>query len=204
MSHPTGTRSTRHYLQESSGKRRCPGCDRPIFRVQLFFVQIWRKKWCSGCQIRSMSNLVIFWEILKIWSTFSLWKFTRNPTFYLLFSRNLGGKSCNSLVWTRSSLDSALQRKNCSLNTQKQPLFWDKSNKNLTIRHLQTATKLDKMSSNWTQNIGLSHPGHAALHRWSPLTPHRAELRHRSREVISGSELNSLEVGKMSGFLATF
>ena len=50
-------------------------------------------------------------------------KFTRNSTFYLLFSHNLGAKSCNSLVWRRSSLDSALQRRNCSLNTQKQPLF---------------------------------------------------------------------------------
>ena len=35
-------------------------------------------------------------------------KFTRNPTFRHLFSRNLGGKSRNSLVWRRSSLDSAL------------------------------------------------------------------------------------------------
>ena len=35
-------------------------------------------------------------------------KFTRNSTFRLLFSRNRGGKSCNSLVWRRSSLDSAL------------------------------------------------------------------------------------------------
>ena len=35
-------------------------------------------------------------------------KFTRNSTFHLLFSLDLGGKSCNSLVWKRSSLDSAL------------------------------------------------------------------------------------------------
>ena len=50
-------------------------------------------------------------------------------------------------------------RKNCSLKAQKQPLFWDNSNKKLINRHLQRARKLDKMSSNRTQIIGLSHPG---------------------------------------------
>ena len=130
-----------------------------IFLSPVIFVQFFRKN--GVLDIWSDVEIGDFLRNLEDLECISSSKFTRNPTFYLLFSRNLEGKSCNSLVWTRSSLDSALQRKNCSLNTQKQPLFWDKSNKNLTIRHLQTATKLDKMSSNWTQNIGLSHPGHS-------------------------------------------
>ena len=110
----------------------------------VIFFQIWRK---SGLlELRFDVEFGDFLRNLEDLEYISSWKFTRNPTFYLLFSRNLGGKSCNSLAWKGSSLGSALQRRNCSLNTQEQPLFWDKFNKNLTIRHLQTATKLDKMS----------------------------------------------------------
>ena len=110
---------------------------RPFFRLQLFLSSSEEK---SGVlKVRFDVECGDFLRNIQDFEYISLWKFTRNPTFFLLFSRNLEGKSCNSLVWTRSSLDSAPQRRNCSLKTQKQPLFWDKSNKNLTIRHLQRA-----------------------------------------------------------------
>ena len=94
----------------------------------------------------SMSNLAIFWEILKIRRRKFLKKSHEIRHFIYLFSPNLGGKSCKSLVRKRSPLDNALWRRNCCLNPQKQPLFWEKSNENLTTRHLQRARKLDKMS----------------------------------------------------------
>ena len=135
-----------------------PGCDRPIFRVRLFLsgfeekLDIWKSN--------SMLNLVNFWEILTNRRRKLLKNSHEIRLFIHLFSHNLGGKSCKSLVWKRSPLDSALWRKNCSLKTRKQPLFWDNSNKNVKTRHLQRARKLDKMSSNRTQIIGLSHPGY--------------------------------------------
>ena len=140
-----------------SRKRFFPGCDRPLFRVRLFLsgfeekLDIWKSD--------SMSNLATFWEILKIRRRKSLRKSHEIRLFIYLFSHNFAGKSCKSLVWKRSPLDSTAWQRNCSLNTVEQPLFCNESKKNLIIRHDQKATKPDKMSSNRTQNIGLSHPG---------------------------------------------
>ena len=125
---------------------------RPIFRVSGYFYSVLKK--ITGF-FGSPDSICLIWgsflRNIEDLEYISLWKFTlKKPTFYLLFeSRNLGGKSCNSLV---SDPRSSLDKHNCNgwitnLNTQKQPLFWDKSNKNFTLyRHLQTATKLDKMS----------------------------------------------------------
>ena len=154
----------------------------------------------------SMSNLAIFWEILKIRRRKFLKKSHEIRHFIYLFSPNLGGKSCKSLVRKRSPLDNALWRRNCCLNPQKQPLFWEKSNENLTTRHLQRARKLNKMSSNWTQINGLSHPGHHRLLMQGPTFQCNVDYRNPQgsygmdeqwlaensqaqliREVISGS-----------------
>ena len=112
-----------------------PECDRPIFRVRLFLsgfeekLDIWKSN--------SKFNLATFWEILTNRRRKLLKTSHKIRLFIHLFSHNLEGKSCKSLVCKRSLLDSPLWRKNCSLNTQKQPLFWDNSNKNLPTRHLQ-------------------------------------------------------------------
>ena len=136
-----------------SRKRFFPGCDRPLFRVRLFLsgfeekLDIWKSD--------SMSNLATFWEILKIRRRKSLRKSHEIRLFIYLFSHNFAGKSCKSLVWKRSPLDNALWQRNCSLNAQKQPLFWENSNKNLSARHLQKARKLNKRSGYRTQNNGM-------------------------------------------------
>ena len=63
------------------GKRRnaIPGCDRPIFFVQLFLSSFSEKLdfWMSD----SKSNLAVFSEILKIWSR----KFLKNSHEIRLF-----------------------------------------------------------------------------------------------------------------------
>ena len=84
------------------------------FSCPVIFVQFWRKT--GLLEVRFDVECGDFLRNIEDLEYISLWKLTRNPTFYLLFSRNLGGKSCNSLVWRRSSLDNTLQRRNCSLN----------------------------------------------------------------------------------------
>ena len=126
------------------------------FSCPVIFVPIWRK---TGLfEVGFDVEFGVFLRNIEDSEYISLWKFTRNRNFYHPLLRNLEGKSCNSLVWTRSSLDRAPQRRNCSLNTQKQPLFWDKSNKNLTTRHLRSCLiSGQNLSKNWRQKIGVCH-----------------------------------------------
>ncbi len=107
------------------------------FSCPVIFVQFFRK---SGVlDVRFELEFGNFFRNIEDSEKICSWKFTQNQKFYHLFLRNLGGKSSNSSVWSWSLLANTMQRRNCSLNTQEQPLFWDKCNKNLTIRHLQRA-----------------------------------------------------------------
>ena len=72
-------------------------------------------------------------------------KFTRNSTFFLLFSHNLGAKSCNSLVWRRHSRWTALYNGGIAASTHKNNHFSETSSTKIS------QFDISKEPNNWTK-----------------------------------------------------
>ena len=120
-----------------------PGCDRPFFRVQLFLSSFWEKLdfWMSD----SMSNLAIFWKILKIRRRKFLKKSHEIRTFFTLFYPIWGvnpaispcgsrpcWRACShggiAVSWYKNNhFFERIHTKTSQMDTPKEPNNWTKS-----------------------------------------------------------------------------